>query len=128
MSTTLEYLTALLEKHGAVAELSRKTGINEGTIRSWLRRGTEPDIASAAKIARALGVSLDYLATGREFWPEMNDERLKRLVLRLRKLDKRTLSALEAAIDTLIATSEPEVAGSISDEEEEDQAQLPSRG
>lgn len=49
----------------------------------------------------------------------MNDERLKRLVLQLRKLDDRSLRVVEATVRELVEDSE---------DEKEGQAQVPARG
>jgi phage repressor protein C with HTH and peptisase S24 domain len=47
--------------------LADQTGISVHTIRTWLKRDTQPQIEKAFKIAQALGVSLEYLLTGRGF-------------------------------------------------------------
>ncbi|MDR2478786.1 MAG: helix-turn-helix domain-containing protein [Treponema sp.] len=49
-----------------VKELSAKTGIPVATLDCYLRtQSTEPSAENAVKIARALGVSAEYLVTGK---------------------------------------------------------------
>ena len=50
-----------------VKELSFKTGINKRTLDNYLRENeSQPTIENAVKIAKALGVSAEYLATGEQ--------------------------------------------------------------
>lgn len=45
-------------------ELAEKTGISVNTIRGWFSKDLVPDVFNAVKIAQALNVSVEYLATG----------------------------------------------------------------
>ena len=50
-----------------VKELSAKTGISRHTLNNYLNiRNHTPTLDIAVKIAQALGVSVEYLATGKE--------------------------------------------------------------
>ena len=50
-----------------VKELSEKTGINKRTLDHYLtENGSEPTAANAVLIAKALGVSVEYLVTGKD--------------------------------------------------------------
>jgi len=50
-----------------VKELASLSGVKKKTIDSYLgNRGYRPSIDTAVSIAKALGVSVDYLITGRE--------------------------------------------------------------
>ena len=50
-----------------VKELAQKTGISRNTINNYLNvREHTPTLDAAVKIAKALGVSVEYLATGEE--------------------------------------------------------------
>jgi transcriptional regulator with XRE-family HTH domain len=50
-----------------VKELSAKTGIKKHTLDNYLNtHNALPNVESAVKIARALGVSVEYLVTGIE--------------------------------------------------------------
>ncbi len=47
-----------------VASLARKAGIPKANLQTWLT-GSTPNIEQLDKVAKALGVSLEYLAFGR---------------------------------------------------------------
>jgi transcriptional regulator with XRE-family HTH domain len=50
-----------------VKELAALSGVKKRTIDNYLREnGAEPSAENAVKIARALGVSVEYLVTGEE--------------------------------------------------------------
>jgi len=50
-----------------VKELSAKTGIKKHTLDNYLNtHNSLPNVEAAVKIARALGVSVEYLVTGTE--------------------------------------------------------------
>ncbi|MDR1889560.1 MAG: helix-turn-helix domain-containing protein [Zoogloeaceae bacterium] len=50
-----------------IRSFSRKCGIGHGQISEYLNGKRPPGLRHALAIARAAGVSLDWLATGREF-------------------------------------------------------------
>ena len=50
-----------------VKELAAKSGVNKYSLDNYLnKRGQVPSVEAAVKIARALGVTVEYLATGNE--------------------------------------------------------------
>ncbi len=50
-----------------IKELAQKTGLSKNTIANYLTvNGNLPNIESAVKIAQALGVSVEFLVTGKE--------------------------------------------------------------
>jgi transcriptional regulator with XRE-family HTH domain len=50
-----------------VKELAAKSGVNKHSINNYLNaRGQIPSIEAGFKIAQALGVSVEYLVTGKE--------------------------------------------------------------
>lgn len=50
-----------------VKELAAKSGVNRYSIDHYLsKRGQSPSVEAAVKIAQALGVSVEYLVTGKE--------------------------------------------------------------
>jgi len=50
-----------------VKELAAKSGVNKYSIDNYLnKRGQTPSVEAAVKIAQALGVSVEYLVTGKE--------------------------------------------------------------
>ena len=60
----------LLYKDMLVKELAAKTGISRHTLDNYLNvREHTPTLDVAVKIAQALGVSVEYLATGKEVSP-----------------------------------------------------------
>ena len=51
------------------------------TVQSWISKDRLPDVVSAYKIARALGVSVEYLVTGKETNPAAETlEKIKALL------------------------------------------------
>ena len=64
MLTLAERLGELLAQRGDVPKLARGTGLKTTTIRGYLQGPAEPQLRDGAKIARALGVNLEWLATG----------------------------------------------------------------
>ena len=67
-----ENLHFLMEsKDIQIKELSVKTGISENTIKTYLRSASaEPKLSKAVLIAKALGVSVEFLANGSELSDE----------------------------------------------------------
>jgi transcriptional regulator with XRE-family HTH domain len=63
-----ENLKSELEYSGMlVKELAAQSGVKKKTIDSYLgSQGCTPSVEAAVKIARALGVSVEYLVTGKE--------------------------------------------------------------
>jgi transcriptional regulator with XRE-family HTH domain len=60
-----------------VKELAAQSGVNKYSIDNYLNaRGQTPSVEAAVKIARALGVSVEYLVTGEEDKQANNDLRL----------------------------------------------------
>jgi transcriptional regulator with XRE-family HTH domain len=57
-------LKGLLSAYGAKRRLAETTGIREQSITKYIK-GRLPDTEEAAKIAAALGVSLDWLLHGK---------------------------------------------------------------
>lgn len=50
-----------------VKELAAKSGVNKYSIDNYLnKRGQTPSVEAAVKIAHTLGVSVEYLVTGKE--------------------------------------------------------------
>lgn len=54
------------DKHWTQAQLAGKVGVSTSRISDYERDACEPRLFNAVCLAEALGVSLDYLATGRE--------------------------------------------------------------
>lgn len=56
------------------SELSRISGIGESTIRAW--KTTEPKARMLHEVAKALGLSMEYLLTGKEPGDGKKSERI----------------------------------------------------
>lgn len=72
----------LKQRHSNQIELCEETGIILQTLRGWSSKGVIPRADEAHKIAKALGVSVEFLLTGEQgkTFPEyeqLNDERKK---------------------------------------------------
>lgn len=55
-----------MRQFGSVAELARAIGVSDNAIYKWLAGRGQPSLPSVVAIARAAGVSVEWLATGRE--------------------------------------------------------------
>ena len=90
-------------------ELSAKTGISLNTLNHYLvQNSASPSAENAVKIATALGVSVEYLVTGKESNPktkkDFSDEtqaqihlykKYHTLIQKIEKLSKEQIVALE---------------------------------
>ena len=54
------------EKHITQAEAARISHMSVNTLKAWMSRGTIPSLDVAYNLARYLGVSIEYLITGKE--------------------------------------------------------------
>ncbi len=93
------------------SEICARTGISVGTMNSWLSRGnTYPSVLEAAKIAKALDLSIEWLLTGREepvansdilLFTILENPRLLLIAEVLPLLNNTQLHALEAQITAM---------------------------
>jgi len=78
-------------------DLVRGTGINEGTIRNWIK-GTIPSAEAACKVAKYLNVSVEWLITGETSGSSHNElvlnEEERALIDIFRHLDNRDKNAV----------------------------------
>lgn len=96
-------------------ELAAKTGISLNTLNHYLvQNSASPSAENAVKIAAALGVSVEYLVTGKETNPKnpkdfsdetQNQARLYKkyhtLIEKVEKLSKEQITALENFLDMI---------------------------
>ena len=91
---------------GKVREISRKSGISEGSLRAYLRGSSEPGLKALVALAEVLDCRLDWLATGEgperdidqvgetrgayQALPESFDKRMDRLQWATRLVEKET--------------------------------------
>jgi len=87
--------TGMLKK-----ELAAASGVHKRAIDTYVRTNSSmPPADTAVKIAKALGVTVEYLVTGEE--PSINDEisRLTRSILNLNKRDQMLITLLVKAMN-----------------------------
>jgi transcriptional regulator with XRE-family HTH domain len=60
--------------------LADRSGISVGTINSWYNNDRVPELEKAVAIAQALGVSVDWLATGKDAGLMLEDETIAEIV------------------------------------------------
>lgn len=84
-------------------ELANKTGISLNTLNHYLvQNGNAPSAENALKIAQALGVSVEYLMTGKRGAGEDNiNPKLKKLLPKLNILSDTDLDLLEVISERL---------------------------
>lgn len=63
---------ARLDRNMSATEICKYLGINKSTYTTWRKRDTAPDVLLFPKLAEYLGVSCEYLLTGKEL--EMSEE------------------------------------------------------
>lgn len=81
------------------ASFSRLTGIAESSLRAYLTKGTKPGMEHLVAMAQARGVTIDWLATGRE--PKLRAD----LVEALKGVDKDRLQVAIAAVTEGVSKS-----------------------
>lgn len=83
-------------------DLAERTGISQFTLNHYLS-GTSPSAENALKIARALGVSVEYLMTGEESRARESPYRteVRALADRLSSLSGRDLSLVDALVSRM---------------------------
>lgn len=96
-----------------IKELSEKTKISIGTLNHYLaEKSTEPTAENAVKIARALGVTVEYLVTGKNSStqnskPQLTDEEIRiykqnaSLIKKLAQLSPASKKAIENLIEQM---------------------------
>lgn len=85
-----------------VAELERKCGIGNGIIARW--KTSKPSYDRLAKVASALGVSVDYLQTGekQKETPSTKDGRGLEEATKYLQLNPENRAIVDALIDQLL--------------------------
>jgi len=89
----LEY-SGMLKK-----ELAAKSGVHKRAIDTYVRTNSSmPPADTAVKIAKALGVSVEYLVTGEDSSAPKEMSRLTRSILNLKKRDQTLITMLVKAM------------------------------
>lgn len=89
-----------------VKEVSAAAGISNNTFLSYIdARGTIPNVETAVKIAKVLGVSVEYLVTGEKSNPPISaNTDIRDIVQDLSLLDRQQLAMLKKMIHSLAAS------------------------
>jgi len=91
-------LRSELDYHGlTVKELSAKTGIAYGTLNCYLGvRASMPPADIAVKIANALGVTVEYLVTGKDTQNKNNllDHNIRSIIQIIPELNKKDIETI----------------------------------
>ncbi|MGH7935371.1 MAG: XRE family transcriptional regulator [Candidatus Binataceae bacterium] len=58
-------LRLIMQQFGSVADLARAVGVSDNAIYKWVSGRGQPSMVSLVNLARAAGVSVEWLATGR---------------------------------------------------------------
>ncbi len=97
-----ENLKDLLEYKGIeLKELSAGTGISKNTLDNYLSgQKSLPNIENGVKIAKFLGVSVEYLVEGKTNSQE-NQKQKDDFLVNLRKLNKHDFSAIADIVNSL---------------------------
>lgn len=96
-------IQARAQRKFSVAELARRSGVDYMQISRYERGQSLPVLDSALRLATALGMPLDVLATGIEAAPPAPLLRNSRLLDRIRELDQLQPDRQELAIQMLDA-------------------------
>ena len=88
-----------------VKELATKTGISRRTLDNYLReKSSLPPVDVAVKIANALNVSVEYLATGKEKSDFVSDNHFRILDPTYSKLSPKKKRIVDETLQPLIKT------------------------
>ncbi len=91
-----ERIRLCAENVGGGNELSRKTGIPRNTLESYLIGNSEPQVSRLVKIAKAAGVSIEWLAVG-----EMNENSSAQQIEKIdQQLLEKTIRLLEEELES----------------------------
>ncbi|MCR5125090.1 MAG: helix-turn-helix domain-containing protein [Treponema sp.] len=99
MTTFALKINEILDDKGLKrSDLVNNLKIPEATVRSWFNRESMPSVDFAVKVADFLGVSVEYLVTGKE----MNEKSVRREPSALEKKIDRLSAEQKKAVETLI--------------------------
>ena len=80
-------------------ELAAKSGVNKRAIDTYVRTNSSmPPADTAVKIAKALGVTVEYLVTGEDTTIPKEISKLTRSILNLNKRDQKLINLLVKAM------------------------------
>jgi transcriptional regulator with XRE-family HTH domain len=80
-------------------ELAAKAGVHKRAIDTYVRtRASMPPADTAVKIAKALGVTVEYLVTGEEVSSHREVSRITHSILKLNKRDQKLIASMIKAM------------------------------
>ena len=83
-------------------ELSAASGVHKRAIDTYVRtRASMPPADTAVKIAKALGVTVEYLVTGEDSSISKEVSRISRNILKLNKRDRKLINSLVKSMGEL---------------------------
>ena len=100
MTEFAKVLNSLLDKKGLKkSDLSRELNLPDQTVRNWFGRESLPGVDVALKVAKFLGVSVEYLMTGKDTaFPSMAEpSKFERMFSALNEVQKKTVEAVMAS-------------------------------
>lgn len=92
--------SALREKKLAQKDLAKMLQTGTSTVSNWIKRGTIPSADTAVKIAQFLGVSVEWLVTGRDAVSETFSREEVEVVRRWRAIKDEDRQTLALLLDT----------------------------
>ncbi|GHV88002.1 hypothetical protein AGMMS50267_03620 [Spirochaetia bacterium] len=87
--------------------LYRKTGIPKGTFSSWKNRNVVPRADAAYRIAEVLGVSVEYLLTGRDTAGRVSNSPLEEIVETIIAFDTTDMASVKALVRAMAERYRP---------------------
>jgi transcriptional regulator with XRE-family HTH domain len=78
-------LEALAGRVGSYYRLAKAAGVSEGTLQTYRNRGSEPSRPILVALAKASGVSVDWLASGESL---LNRDILEAIIREIREAEK----------------------------------------
>ena len=107
MTEFAKVLNSLLDEKGLKkSDLSRELNLPDQTVRNWFGRESLPGVDAALKVAKFLGVSVEYLMTGKDaafsFRAEPSAPSPSGLERKISMLSAAQKKAVEAVIDSFL--------------------------
>lgn len=86
-----------------IKEISSKVGISNSTFLSYIdARGVLPNVETGVKIAKALGVSVEYLVTGEDSVQNLRHDNIKDIIRDLMLISPSKLETVKQMIHGLV--------------------------